>query len=246
MAGKITMKTAMEPLKVAWQRHWPALLGLGVAFAVVGQVIQLILLILRFGDLPNYIIHYDWVASVGTIVQSTPSLKDAIFIAFEEWWIEIGFMNYDYGNGLSEWSLNVIPSRLVMMSVLGTLLATLWVLRKNTHCKNPRSHFTLAGASLGTLLMYGTSAAMSWVVCCATPSWVVGLAMLGLNVSLSLALEDLGPTLFYSGFALLAASVLLASRQQAVREQTALPAKLNNQETGSTHDLAYHYPRSGA
>lgn len=241
------MTTALTPLKAAWQQHWPTLLGFGMAFAVLGQVLQLILLIIRFGDLPNYIIHYDWIASVGTIVQSTPSLKDIFFIVFEEWWIEIGFMNYDYGNGLSEWSLNVIPSRLIMMFVLGTLLATLWMLRRNTRCTTTGSHFTLAGASLGTLLMYGTSAAMSWVVCCATPSWVVGLAMLGLNVSLSLALEDLGPTLFYSGFALLAMSVLFTSRQQAVRSQAAQaarPAQVNKMETGSTRDIVSLYPRS--
>lgn len=207
----------LAPLVAVLQLSWPVVIACGMAFALFGQLLQMILLVIRFGELPNYIINYDWIAGVITIVQSTPSFKDMLPIIFEEWWIEIGFMNYDYGNGISEWSLNVIPSRLVIMSLLGAMLATLILLRRKTACQTTDSPATLVGAGVGTMLIYATSVAMSWVVCCATPSWVVGLAMLGLSVSLSLALEDLGPTLLYSGFALLTLCIFLTSRNQSVQ-----------------------------
>lgn len=233
------MTRSLEPLAAVVKRSWPTLILCGLAFALLGQVLQLILLVIRFGELPNYIINYEWVSSVVTIVQSTPSVRDMLPIIFEEWWIEIGFMNYDYGNGISEWSLNVIPSRLIILFVMGAMTTTLLMLRKNKACQRGTGNLTLAGASLGTLLIYGTSAAMSWVVCCATPSWVVGLAMLGLSVSLSLALEDLGPTLFYSGFALLSLSVFLASRDQAARVNHTDNVVC---ETESRKNLPYRHP----
>ncbi|MBX2880344.1 MAG: hypothetical protein KTR32_10455 [Granulosicoccus sp.] len=237
------MTQSMAPLVTVLKHSWPVLLACGIAFALLGQVLQLILLVLRFGELPNYLINYDWAASVVTIVQSTPSLKDMLPIIFEEWWIEIGFMNYDYGNGISEWSLNVIPSRLVIMCVLGAMLATLVLLRRNKACHAFDSPATLTGAGVGTLLIFATSVAMSWVVCCATPSWVVGLAMLGLSVSVSLALEDLGPTLFYSGFALLTVAILLTSRNQAVqlRRTGTKPDAVESKNAQSYH---YSQPRA--
>lgn len=67
--------------------------------------------------------------------------------------------------------------------------------------------------------MCTTTAAMSCVVCCRTPSWVVVLAMLGLCVSTSLALENLGPVLFNSGLGLLAVSIFMVAHSQADSEQ---------------------------
>jgi len=61
-----------------------------------------------------------------------------------------------------------------------------------------------------------SSATLSWVVCCATPTWVVSLAMLGMSASLALWLEPLGDFITISGFLLLAGCVLyLARRRQA-------------------------------
>ena len=79
----------------------------------------MVALMVRFQAVPNYIQFYDWVGNVSWIIQSTPSWRDMIPIIWEEWLIEIGFMNYDYGTGISEWSLNVIPSRLVVMFIMG-------------------------------------------------------------------------------------------------------------------------------
>lgn len=208
-----------KPILSVLYHSWRTLLLSGIVFAVGMQFMQLILLIVRFGDIPNYAIHYDWLSSVSVIHSSTPSFRDMLNIVFEEWWIEIGFMNYDYGNGISEWSLNVIPSRLLMLVVMGAMISMLILLRKQSVCHSASHRISMAGAGLGTVMMCMTTAAMSWVVCCATPSWVVGLAMLGLGVSTSLALEDMGPLLFGSGFGLLSVSILLLAHQQGVSLQ---------------------------
>ena len=217
------MIPALAPIAHALSQSWRMVLLWGLLFSLTGQLVQLVMLIVRFGDLPNYFIHYDWLSSLVTIVQSTQSFRDMLPIMFDEWWIEIGFMNYDYGNGISEWGLNIMPSRLLILFLMGCMVATLVLLRRSRSCSaagtvansTAGSAASMAGAGLGALLICTTSAAMSWVVCCATPSWVVGLAMLCLSVSASLALEGLGPTLFYTGFALLSLSLFLASRAQA-------------------------------
>jgi hypothetical protein len=61
-----------------------------------------------------------------------------------------------------------------------------------------------------------TSITMSWVVCCATPTWVVGLAIMGLGVSTSLWLEPLGTWLSYAGFAALLVGVFVAAGPASV------------------------------
>ena len=52
-------------------------------------------------------------------------------------------------------------------------------------------------------------------VCCATPSWVVGLAMLGLGVSTSLALETMGPILSGLGFGTLTLTIVFLAWRKA-------------------------------
>ncbi len=183
--------------------NWRRLMLWGIGFALLSQVLMMIALIVRFQAIPNYVTFYDWIGNVAWIVQSTPSWSDIPPIIAEEWLIEIGFMNYDYGNGISEWSLNVVPSRLVVMFGLGALVGLCLTLTRTSACAVDQKRGLTAATGLGTVLVAMTNATMSWVVCCATPSWVVGLAMLGLGVSTSLALETMGPILAGSGFAIL-------------------------------------------
>lgn len=201
----------LSPIVTIIRNQWASVLVWGVMFAIGAQALQLIMLMLRFDAFPNYLITYDWVGNAVRIINSTPSVKDMFPILFEEWWIEIGFMNYDFGNGISEWSLNVIPSRLFILATMGMLLKLFVVLLGQKSCSPKNTAFAYAGAGVGTLLISMTTAAMSWVVCCAAPSWVVGLAMLGLSVSASLALEGLGPSLFFSGFFFLVGALLFLS-----------------------------------
>lgn len=187
---------------------WRQMLLYGLIFAIVFQIFMMAALMVRFQALPNYVTFYDWPANVAWIIQSTPAWSDVLPIVWEEWLIEIGKMNYDYGTGISEWSLNVVPSRLLVLFLLGAMVSLCLTLVRQDNCSIGNSTTLRATTGLGALLVAVTNATMSWVVCCATPSWVVGLAMLGLGVTTSLALETMGPTLTWSGFGLLSALII--------------------------------------
>ena len=214
----------MALLTTLWQdirESWRQMVLFGLIFALLFQVFMMVALIVRFQNLPNYITFYDWIGSAIHIVKSTPSWRDIVPIIWEEWLIEIGFMNYDYGIGISEWSLNVVPSRLLVLFILGACISLCLTLLRRDTCSVGASSTMRATTGLGALMVVVTNATMSWVVCCATPSWVVGLAMLGLGVSTSLALETMGPVLTYGGFGLLALTIMvLAWRKSRVPEKS--------------------------
>lgn len=201
--------SVLTPINEALRHDWRRMVLTGVIFAVLFQVLMLIALMVRFQALPNYAIGYDWIGNVIHIIRSTPSWSDIPPIVNQEWLIEIGKMNYDYGTGISEWSLNVVPIRMMVLFVLGALIALCTTLMRAETCGAVTRNSLRATTGLGTILVAMTNATMSWVVCCAAPSWVVGLAMLGLGVSTSLALETMGPALNFAGFGLLLALVFM-------------------------------------
>lgn len=208
----------LKTLRDTFKLNWKTMALHGLIFALLFQVFMLVALIVRFQDWPNYVTFYDWFGNVSWIIQSTPSWKDMAAIIWEEWLIEIGYMNYDFGTGLSEWSLNIIPSRLVVLFVLGAMASWILALLKQDQCEAGASTTLRATTGLGAILVAMTNATMSWVVCCATPTWVVGLAMLGLGVSTSLALETMGPVLSGAGFFVLAAMIVyLAWRKSRIQ-----------------------------
>ncbi len=209
------MTATWTGLRDTWRGSWRRFLGWGLSFALIFQVIMLIALVVRFQTLPNYVTFYDWPGNVWTIIQSTPAWSDIFRIAWEEWLIEIGYKTYDYGMGLSVWSLNVIPSRLVVMFGLGALTGLVVDLMRQDGCGVATLRSSSAVTGLGAVLVAMTNATMSWVVCCATPSWVVGLAMLGLGVSTSLALETMGPLLSGLGFGTLFLMVFVLAWRRA-------------------------------
>lgn len=122
-------------------------------------------------------------------------------------------MNYDFGNGISEWSLNINPVKVAVVVVLAALIATVaaLILHRRTQCSGKVLNGAGAAGGLGALLVGMTNVTLAWVVCCATPSWVVGLAILGLGVSTSLWLEQFGWWIEYAGFAALALSLFWLS-----------------------------------
>ncbi|MEL6241287.1 MAG: hypothetical protein AAFY74_16285 [Pseudomonadota bacterium] len=206
----------------AVRQDWRRMVFMGVMFAVLMQVLMMIALMVRFQGLPNYWVGYDWFGNVIHIIKSTPSWSDMMPIINQEWLIEIGKMNYDYGTGISEWSLNVVPVRMVVLFVLGALVALCLSLLRADQCDLTTGTTLRATTGIGTILIAMTNATMSWVVCCAAPSWVVGLAMLGLGVSTSLALESMGPALNMAGFGLLMFTVVyLAWRKTRIPKHTA-------------------------
>lgn len=204
----------------AIRRDWRRMLMMGALWALLFQVLMLIALMVRFQALPNYAVGYDWIGNVIHIIRSTPSWSDIPPIINQEWLIEIGKMNYDYGTGISEWSLNVVPVRMAVLFVLGVLVALCSSLIRKDSCDLTTGTTLRATTGLGAVLIAMTNATMSWVVCCAAPSWVVGLAMLGLGVSTSLALETMGPALNAAGFGLLLATIFFLAWRKTVRAKT--------------------------
>ncbi len=212
------MTDTLSVLGVTVRTSWRRLIIWGLLFVVLSQVAMMFALIIRFQAMPNYVTFYDWLGNAWWIIKSTPSWGDIWPIIAEEWLIEIGQMNYEYGTGISVWSLNVVPSRLVVMFVLGATIGLSATLLRRETCTPSASRSLTAATGLGAVLVAMTNATMSWVVCCATPSWVVGLAMLGLGVSTSLALETMGPTLMFSGFGLLIAQIFFLAWRKSRRE----------------------------
>lgn len=170
-------------------------------------------LITRFQHLPNYVKGYDWVSNVVNIMMSTPSIRDALTIIVDEWVLEIGFMNYDFGLGISEWSLVLAPAKIAGVMALGALLATHYLLlrAKNRVGSCSMTRASSAASGVGATCVALASMTLSWVVCCATPTWVVGLAIMGFGASTSLWLEPVGAWLSYAGFAALLVGVFMAA-----------------------------------
>lgn len=186
-----------------------AMAGAGLVLALLS--LQLGLLAFRMGHWPNYAIWHDWLGSLATIWHSTPSLQDIPAIVADEWLLEIGYMNYAFGRGLSEWSVVLVPAKALAVFAIGVLGALNLMMARG--CAWSVRGTGAAAVGAGTLLAGLANITMTWVVCCAAPTWVVGLAILGLGISTSLSLIPLGPWLQVAGFALLLVGPLLLRRR---------------------------------
>jgi hypothetical protein len=101
---------------------------------------------------------------------------------------------------------------MLIVIIMSALVATLIVLSsysRNKSCpiRNRRKLYAVAGVGSG--LVGISSATLTWVVCCATPSWVVGLAMLGMSTSLALWLEPFGKIINVLGLVLIVSIIFL-------------------------------------
>jgi len=204
-----------------------------VSFVVIYYAVLMLSLIFTFADAPNYVTFYNWPANALEIFRATPSLTDALNILSEEWLVEIGYMNHEYGFGISEWSLTILPFKLLLVIFLAALIITQWRLWRyirrqpcalNVNAgqmsneittgkperpdnqpvfkKSARSGLALTSGA-GMVLLGMANMTMFWVVCCASPSWVVGLAMLGLvSVPTALMLDPLEGYVTLSGLLL--------------------------------------------
>jgi hypothetical protein len=190
-------------------------LAISLCFTAIYYIVLMLSLVFRFGNLPNYMNSFDWVANVQMIIHSTPSIIDTLLIINDEWIFEVGFMNYDFGTGISEWSLFLAPVKILGVFVLGALIATNYLLLRPKYrvCTDARARASGTASGFGAICVALASITMSWVVCCSTPTWVVGLAMMGLGVSTSLWLEPMGLWVNLLGFGvLLIASFAAAGR----------------------------------
>ena len=201
---------------LATLRHHRALiLGFALLFPVVFYLVLMGLLVVRFGHLPNYVTPYDWFGNVWRIVAGTGSFSDILKIAMDEWLLEFGYMNYAYGRGVSEWSLLIIPHKVALVMAIGALIGINFALIAD---QAPAATFLRQQVrsircglmtSIGALLAGLTSITLYWVICHSGPTWVVSLAILGVDISSAFVIEPLGATLSLAGAAILVLSALL-------------------------------------
>jgi hypothetical protein len=209
------VKTALGTIGAAIRASPLGWLAITTATVILYYCGLMAALVAEFGDLPNYAVLHDWPGNVARIFASTPSFADAVAIAREEWILEIGYLNMAFGNGISEWSLTLIPDRMLIIVALGMMLATFWALGRlpGRACDAGERAARAAAAGIGAGLVGLTGATLSWVVCCAYPSWIVGLTMLGMSVATANWLAPLGLWLNLIGFALLSAMLLTAAKR---------------------------------
>ena len=197
--------TSWSVLRDTIRGNCRAWLAMTLGFTALYHAVMVISASLSTGHWPNYIRFYDWPADVLRIVHATPAVDDMLPIINDEWLIETGAINYRYGNGIAEWSLAVIPSHVVVTLLLSALVATSILLLKRSRMTCPLAERG-AGATatgVGALFVGTANITMTWVACCATPSWVVGLSLLGIETSSAFALLPYGNDLTGGGFATL-------------------------------------------
>jgi hypothetical protein len=205
-------------------RHSRLVLGFAIGFPFVFYLLLLAAVTIRYGDWPNYMTAYNWPENIWRIVASTGSLADMMTIAADEWLLEVGSMNYDYGNGVADWSLSILPHKLLILSFAGALIGwNVALLMDQESIGTLKQQLIQAGrfgllASAGALAASVTSATVFSVVHCATPSWVGSLAVLGFDSYDVFALEPYGPAICTAGLMALAASALLIVRDGRMAE----------------------------
>jgi len=185
-----------------------------LGFVATYHALLLVAMVVRFGHAPNFIKVYDVVDAYRLTFEGTPSLSDALGIAIGEPWLDVGFMSPQWN--MAEWSLMILPPQFALISLTGCLLATFGVLHaaRSARCSRTPAGSTLI-AALGIGLAGLANATLFWVVCCATPTWIVGLAMLGVSISVAFMLQPFGPFLSAGGVALLVGAIFAQLRTLA-------------------------------
>jgi hypothetical protein len=80
------------------------------------------------------------------------------------------------------------------------------------------------GAAGGAVMAGVASMTITWVVCCAAPTWIVGLAILGVSVTTAFALQPIGGWLTLLGIGLLSTGALALTGWLSERELKAADA----------------------
>jgi len=203
MTGTITTWSVLRETIARSRRAW---VGMTLGLTALYHLGLIVSASLSTGHWPNYIRFYDWPANVLWIIHSTPAIADMLPIINDEWLIETGALNYDYGHGIAEWSLAVIPSHVVVALLLSALVATSMLLLRRSRevCPLAERGAGATATGVGALFIGTANITMTWVACCATPSWVVGLSLLGIETSSAYVLLPYGGALLGGGFAVLA------------------------------------------
>lgn len=209
----------VNPVASTVARRWRSWLVISVGFLVLYELGLVLAMVARFGEWPNYYTVYDLFESCALVLERTPALQDTIPILLSQPVFEAGYKNPRYYN-IAEWSFMLMPAKMLLVFVVGGLLATFAVLRveaRRRACDAKPLSGAAASAAFGAGLVGLTSASLSWVVCCATPSWVVSLAMLGVSTPIALALRPAGTLITATGILLVLGAVICQSRFLSAR-----------------------------
>jgi hypothetical protein len=185
-----------------------------VGLPIVFYAALLATLVIQYGHVPNYVTTYDWFGNVLTIIHGTRSVFDMVPIILNEWLIEIGYMDYAYGHGVADWSLAIIPHKLLIMSLAGALVGINFAFLLEHQPERTLSQQCTQACRSGLLTSLGafcsglTSMTVFSVACCAAPSWAGSLTVLGFGTTLAFAIEPFGPIASVVGILALAGSVL--------------------------------------
>lgn len=206
--------SVVRALIIGLARRRAMIVAFAVGFPILFYLLLLGVLVVKYGHLPNYVTRHDWIHNVLGIIRGTPSVRDMMPIILNEWLLEIGYMDYQYGHGVADWSLSIIPHKLAIMSLAGALIGlNVALLAERQASRSLAQDCTRACRSgffacLGALCTGMTSATVFSVACCAVPSWAGSLTILGMGTSLAFALEPYGPFASLIGFVALGVSAL--------------------------------------
>lgn len=195
-------------------RRRAMIFAFAIGFPILFYLFLLGVLVVKYGHLPNYVTRHDWLHNVLGIIRGTPSVRDMMPIILNEWLLEIGYMDYQYGHGVADWSLSIIPHKLAIMSFAGALIGlNVALLAERQATRSLAQECTRACRSgffacLGALCTGMTGATVFSVACCAAPSWAGSLTILGMGTSLAFALEPYGPFASLVGIVVLGLSAL--------------------------------------
>jgi len=214
--GRTYPETGTIHTTVTGVKRWRALIvGFALGFPVFFYLLLLAIPVFRYGHFPNYVTPYDWFGNVARIIESTGSIQDMVPIILNEWLLEIGYMDMNYGHGIAEWSLSLVPHKILLVSLTGALIGlNLGLMIDRLEAAGSTIQQCLRAGSSGILTSVGalftglTNATLFSIACCSTPSWVGSLAILGVETSSAFALEPYGTAGSAVGIAMLLASAL--------------------------------------
>ena len=128
-------------------------------------------------------------------------------------------MNHSFGRGIAEWSFVLMPGKAVVVFGIAVLVATNLVLLRAAWktCGASARLGSSVATGAGALVAGAAATTITWVVCCAAPTWVVGLSVMGVGVTTALALQPLGGWISLLGLSALVANAILLLRQLSGR-----------------------------
>lgn len=217
---------------VTGAKRWRGLIiAFALGFPVFFYTLLLAIPVIRYGHFPNYVTPYDWFHNVARIIRSTGSIQDMIPIILNEWILEIGYMDMDWGHGIAEWSLSLVPHKILLVSLTGALVGLnigLMIDRLEATKMTAQQCLRAGGSgvltSVGALFTGLTNATLFSIACCSTPSWVGSLSILGVETSSAFALEPYGADGSALGLAMLLASALWLAHDGSRRRAAAQPS----------------------